>query len=82
MEDELNTRFRRIAMEAFGYGRGSISKAAAEALLQWCEGREALNRPSDQADAAAVPDVRPSPSNSSPPETRDEPNKPSLSTGS
>jgi len=24
-------------METFGYGRGSISKAAEEALLQWCD---------------------------------------------
>jgi hypothetical protein len=39
LSDDLNERFRKAAMEAFGYGRGSISKAAEEALLQWCEGR-------------------------------------------
>ena len=37
LSDQLNERFRRIAMETFGYGRGSISKAAEEAVMQWCE---------------------------------------------
>ena len=37
LSDQLNERFRRVAMEAFGYGRGSISKAAEEAFLQWCD---------------------------------------------
>ena len=37
LSDQLNERFRRAAMEAFGYGRGSISKAAEEAVLQWCD---------------------------------------------
>ncbi len=39
LSDQLNERFRRVAMEAFGYGRGSISKAAEEAFLQWCDKR-------------------------------------------
>ena len=37
LSDQLNERFRKVAMETFGYGRGSISKAAEEALLQWCD---------------------------------------------
>ncbi len=37
ISDELNNLFRRTAMDVFGYGRGSISKAAEEALKQWCE---------------------------------------------
>ncbi len=37
ISDELNELFRKTAMDAFGYGRGSISKAAEEALKQWCE---------------------------------------------
>jgi hypothetical protein len=32
----LNQRFRRAAMNAYGYGRGSLSKAAEEALTKWC----------------------------------------------
>jgi len=39
LSEELDERFRKAAMEAFGYGRGSISKAAEEALIRWCEGR-------------------------------------------
>src|SRR5207253_8774947 len=36
----LNIRFRRAAMNAYGYGRGSLSKAAAEALAEWCKEKE------------------------------------------
>jgi hypothetical protein len=39
LSEEMNERFRKAAMEAFGYGRGSISKAAEEAALEWCERR-------------------------------------------
>jgi len=27
-------------MNAYGYGRGSLSKAAAEALAEWCKEKE------------------------------------------
>jgi hypothetical protein len=37
---ELDVRFRKAAMENYGYGRGSLSKAAQEALLEWCRGHE------------------------------------------
>lgn len=37
---DLNEKFRRIAMTVYGYGRGSISKAAEEALTKWCKGQE------------------------------------------
>ncbi len=37
LSNQLNERFRRVAMEAFGYGRGSISRAAEEAVMQWCD---------------------------------------------
>src|SRR5260370_42532344 len=36
----LNERFRRIAMSVHGYGRGSLSKAAEEALAKWCSEHE------------------------------------------
>jgi hypothetical protein len=40
LSKELNEKFRRIAMSLYGYGRGSISKAAEDALAKWCSGRE------------------------------------------
>lgn len=40
LSDSLNERFRRIAMSVHGYGRGSLSKAAEEALMKWCSEHE------------------------------------------
>ena len=40
LTDSLNERFRRIAMSVHGYGRGSLSKAAEEALTRWCSEHE------------------------------------------
>lgn len=40
LSDELDKRFRRTAMSVYGYGRGSISKAATEALSNWCARHE------------------------------------------
>jgi hypothetical protein len=42
LSDSLNERFRRIAMSVHGYGRGSLSKAAEEALMKWCSEHEQL----------------------------------------
>jgi hypothetical protein len=36
----LNEKFRRIAMSVYGYGRGSLSKAAVEAFIKWCSEHE------------------------------------------
>jgi hypothetical protein len=36
LTNKLNERFRKIAMNVFGYGRGSLSRAAEEALAKWC----------------------------------------------
>ncbi len=36
LSDGLNEKFRRAAMSVYGYGRGSISKAAEAALTKWC----------------------------------------------
>jgi hypothetical protein len=36
LTNELNERFRKTAMNVFGYGRGSLSRAAEEALADWC----------------------------------------------
>ena len=36
----LNEKFRQIAMSVYGYGRGSLSKAAQEAFTRWCADNE------------------------------------------
>ena len=41
LSDELDKRFRMLAMSVHGYGRGSLSEAAVEALTRWCEEHEA-----------------------------------------
>jgi len=35
VRDEVEEKFRRLAMMVYGYGRGSISKAAEEAIIHW-----------------------------------------------
>jgi len=40
LSDSLSEKFRRIAMNVFGYGRGSLSRAAEQALLKWCSEHE------------------------------------------
>ena len=41
MRDEVEEKFRRLAMMVYGYGRGSLSKAAEEAFKQWITEHEA-----------------------------------------
>ena len=36
LTDSLSEKFRRIAMSIYGYGRGSLSKAAEDAFSKWC----------------------------------------------
>lgn len=38
----LKNQFKKQSMEAFGYGRGSISKAAVEAIQRWTSEREKI----------------------------------------
>jgi hypothetical protein len=59
LSEELDKRFRMLAMNVYGYGRGSLSEAAVDALTKWCEGQEA--RKLDQQ-----PKDEPSHSNSDP----------------
>ena len=40
LSESLDEKFRRIAMSVHGYGRGSLSKAAEEALAKWCSEHE------------------------------------------
>lgn len=42
VRDEIEKKFRRLAMMVHGYGRGSISKAAEEAFVQWMMQHEAI----------------------------------------
>lgn len=35
VDEELERRFRKVAMEVFGYGRGSISMAVEDAMRRW-----------------------------------------------
>ena len=35
VSDELEQKFRRLAMRRFGYGKGALSKAAEDAILEW-----------------------------------------------
>jgi hypothetical protein len=41
LSEELDKRFRMLAMSVYGYGRGSLSEAAVDALSKWCEEYEA-----------------------------------------
>jgi len=59
LSGELDKRFRKLAMEIYGYGRGSLSEAAVDALTKWCEEHEGGKL--DQ-----LPKEAPSPSNSDP----------------
>jgi hypothetical protein len=40
LSEGLNEKFRRIAMSVYGYGRGSLSRAAGEAFTKWCSEHE------------------------------------------
>ncbi len=40
LPDDLEREFKKQSMEAFGYGRGSISKAATEAIQRWTSEHE------------------------------------------
>jgi len=42
LSEELKNEFKKRSMETFGYGRGSISKAAEEAIQRWTAERERL----------------------------------------
>ena len=35
IEDDVERRFRRVAMSRYGYGKGALSEAAEAALSEW-----------------------------------------------
>jgi len=42
VDDELERHFRKVAMEVYGYGRGSISRAVEDAMRRWLSEYEIL----------------------------------------
>jgi len=42
VDDKIAAKWKELAMKRFGYGRGSISKAAEEALAIWIENEEKI----------------------------------------
>jgi hypothetical protein len=38
--EELEKKFRKMAMEKFGYSKGAISKALEEAIKEWIKNKE------------------------------------------
>ena len=44
IDDAVDGRLREEAMERFGYGRGSISSAVEEAIVQWLVKRDMIKR--------------------------------------
>ncbi|RLI41894.1 hypothetical protein DRO59_05700 [Candidatus Bathyarchaeota archaeon] len=42
IRNEVEEKFRRLAMMVYGYGKGSLSKAAEEAFLRWTMQHEAM----------------------------------------
>jgi len=42
IDDRIAEKWRELAMKRFGYGRGSISKAAEEALAMWIENEDKI----------------------------------------
>lgn len=43
ISNEVDKKFRETAMKRFGYGRGSISKAVEEAIVQWLIKEDKIN---------------------------------------
>jgi len=35
IDERLEREFRRLAMQRFGYGKGALSRAAEEAIMDW-----------------------------------------------
>ncbi len=42
VSDKIGSKWKELAMKRFGYGRGSISRAAEEALAMWIENEEKI----------------------------------------
>jgi hypothetical protein len=40
IDEELEQKFRRLAMRRFGYSKGALTKAAEQAILEWVSAEE------------------------------------------
>jgi hypothetical protein len=58
LSEELDKRFRKVAMSVHGYGRGSISKAAVEAFKNWCDEHESskFSQPAREEPSGSISD--------------------------
>lgn len=56
LSENLNEKFRRIAMSVYGYGRGSLSKAAEEAFMRWCSEHEHMSPKKTDGHSEIKPD--------------------------
>ncbi len=43
VSQEVERKFRELAMRRFGYGKGALSKAAEEAIMKWILSNEKEN---------------------------------------
>ena len=58
VSDDVGARWKELAMKRFGYGRGSISRAAEEALALWIGAEERIERILGEFVSAAKNDAR------------------------
>jgi hypothetical protein len=59
LSGELDKRFRMLAMRIYGYGRGSLSEAAVDALRKWCDEHEAGELDQEPRDGSLQSDSDP-----------------------
>ena len=61
ISNSLNEKFRKIAMSIYGYGRGSLSRAAEDAFANWCaahdRGPSLLEKPGQREKASDLPEA-------------------------
>ena len=58
LSEVLDRRFRMLAMGVYGYGRGSLSKAAIDAITKWCaeQGAAKSDKQSNQGSSLSSSD--------------------------
>ena len=54
VSEEIERKFRELAMKRFGYMKGSLSKAAEEAFLMWISSMQEEEWPEDQDPVEAI----------------------------
>ncbi|MGI0083538.1 MAG: hypothetical protein ACREBQ_00495 [Nitrososphaerales archaeon] len=50
LDEELEKRFRQLAMEKFGYSKGSIKKATETAIRKWTQEERVSDTPKKHAE--------------------------------